>query len=73
MTPEEIKKELRSRGITYERIGRRARPVVTKQTVAANVEQHPRKKSMRVRRLIAAAIGRSVDEVFGDAPTTVAA
>lgn len=67
MTPEEIKKELKARGMTMSKISRRLRPRVRPQHVRAVV--HGR-ESARVRRAIARALGRSEAEVWGDAQHT---
>jgi hypothetical protein len=68
MTPDEIKKELESRGLTYAKVGRKARPKpISSSTIFRNVHKIPGGKSARARRLIAAAIDREVSEVYGDA------
>lgn len=68
MTPAEIKKELEDRGLTYEQVGKRARPkAISSSTIYKNVNQIHGAKSARARRLIAAAIGRQPEEVFGTA------
>lgn len=68
MTPEQIKQELEMRGITYRQVGRRARPKpISSSTIYKNVHQVPTAKSARARRLIAKAIDRSPEEVFGEA------
>lgn len=68
MTPEEIKKELDERGLTYEKVGKRARPKpLSSSTIYKNVHRLPGAKSARAQRLIASAIGRKPEEVFGDA------
>lgn len=66
MTPDEIKKEIFDRGLTYESIGKRARPrPLSSSTIYKNVHQLPGGKSARARRLIAGAIGREPEDVFG--------
>jgi hypothetical protein len=68
MSPEEIKKELESRGLTYEKVGRRARPKpLSSSTIYKNIHRIPGATSARARRLIAASIGRTYDEVYGEA------
>jgi lambda repressor-like predicted transcriptional regulator len=68
MTPDEIKAELAKRGLSYDKVARRARPNrLTRSTIYKNVHQLPGAKSARARRLIASAIERDVTEVFGDA------
>lgn len=68
MTPEQIKQELASRKVSYSQIARRARPkALSTSTIYKNVHQLPGSKSGKARKLIARAIGRSEDEVFGTA------
>lgn len=68
MTPEEIQKEIEARGLTLEKIARRARPRrLSRSTIWKNVQQLPGGKSARARRLIARAIGKTEAEVFGEA------
>ena len=68
MTPDEIKKELESRGLTYQKVGKRARPKpISSSTIYKNVHQLHGAKSSRARRLIASAIGKTEEEVFGSA------
>lgn len=65
MSPEEIKAELDARGLTMSAIGRRLRPKVSCKSVSASVRQLPGQTSARIMRAIAAAVGRSVEDVFG--------
>lgn len=66
MTPDEIKQELEARGLTYEQVGKRARPKrISSSTIYKNVHRLPGAKSARARRLIAGAIGKTEEEVFG--------
>ena len=66
MTPEEIQKELKARKLTLAAIGRRARPkTLSRSTIWKNIHQIHGCKSARARRLIAKAIGKTEEEVFG--------
>jgi lambda repressor-like predicted transcriptional regulator len=65
MTPEEIKKELDIRGISMAALGRRLRPKVARFSVARVVDQVPGSSSKRIQRVVANAIGRTPEEVFG--------
>jgi hypothetical protein len=66
MTPAEIQQEIEERGLSHAAIGRRARPrPLSHTTIWKNVQQIPGNKSARARRLIAKAIDRTVEEVFG--------
>lgn len=68
MTPNDIKQALDERGLTYDDVARRARPKpLSRTTIYKNVHQMAGAKSARARRLIANAIGRTLDEVFGSA------
>ena len=68
MSPDEIKKELESRGLTYDKVGKRARPKrLSSSTIYKNVHSIPGAKSARARRLIATSIDRTVEEVYGEA------
>jgi hypothetical protein len=68
MTPEQIKQELASRKITYAKIAGRARPKrLSTSTIWKNVHQIPGAKSSRARKLIAKAMGKNEEEVFGTA------
>jgi lambda repressor-like predicted transcriptional regulator len=67
MTPEEIKKELAGRGITMAALARRLRPKVSRFSVARVVDQIPGSSSERIQRVVANAIDRSPEEVFGRA------
>lgn len=68
MSPDQIKAELEKRGISYEMIARRARPKrLSRSTIFKNVHQVPTGKSAKARRLIAKAIERTPEEVFGNA------
>lgn len=67
MTPEEIQQAIKEQGLTLEKIGNRGRPPLSTSTIWKNVQQMPGGKSARARRLIAKAIGRTEDDVFGTA------
>jgi lambda repressor-like predicted transcriptional regulator len=63
MSPDEIKKALAEKGLTMAAVGRRGRPPVSRVTVRRVI--HNPAESARVRGLIARALGRTEDEVFG--------
>jgi len=65
MSPDEIKKELENRKISMAALARRLRPKVSRVSVARVVEQVPGSKSARIQRVVANAIEREVEEVFG--------
>lgn len=68
MTPEQIKQELASRKVSYSTLARRARPKpLSTSTIYKNVHQLHGAKSSKARKLIAQAINRSEEEVFGEA------
>lgn len=68
MTPQEIQQEIERLGLTQLAIAKRARPkALSKSTIWKNIHQIPGARSARARRLIAKAIGRPVEDVFGNA------
>ena len=67
MAPEEIKKELEARKISMASLARRLRPKVSRFSVARVVDQVPGSSSERIQRVVANAIGKSREEVFGTA------
>jgi hypothetical protein len=66
MSPDEIKKELSQRKLSMAAVGRRLRPKVSRVSVARVVEKIPGSESKRIQRAVAKAIGREIDEVFGE-------
>jgi hypothetical protein len=65
MTPEERKRAIREKGLTYKAIGNKARPKpLSANTIYANVHELPGAKSERARRLIARSIGKPYEEVY---------
>jgi hypothetical protein len=66
MSPDEIKKELSQRKLTMAAVARRLRPKVSRVSVARVVEQVPGSGSKRIQRAVAKAIGREIEEVFGE-------
>jgi hypothetical protein len=67
MTPGQIKKELRKRKISMSAVGRRLRPPVKPVSVHRVVYRIRGGTSARIQRAIAKAIGKEVEEVFGEA------
>lgn len=67
MTPDEIKQELETRKLSYAAIGRRLRPKVSHVSVSRVVRQIPGQSSKRIESAVANAIGKSREEVFGEA------
>lgn len=68
MTPEQIKQELARRKISYSILALRAKPTpLSTSTIYKNVHQIRGAKSSKARKLIAQAINRSEEEVFGEA------
>lgn len=68
MTPDEIKQELAIRKVSYSKLARRARPKpLSTSTIYKNVNQLHGAKSSKARKLIAQAIGKSEEEVYGSA------
>lgn len=67
MTPDEIKRELEVRKLSMAAVGRRLRPKVSRVSVARVVHQVPGSKSERIQSAVANAIGKTRDEVFGEA------
>lgn len=69
MTPEEIQKELRDRKLTQAKLAKRARGKrgMSEATIWKNIHQIPGCTSARARRIIAKAIDRTPEEVFGEA------
>lgn len=69
MTPDERKKALRAKGLTYKQVGQLVEPKpVSEQTIYANVHELPGAKSGPARRAIAAAIGLPLEQVFAVDP-----
>lgn len=67
MTPDEIKRELEARKLSMAAVGRRLRPKVSRVSVARVVHQIPGSTSERIQSAVANAIGKTRDEVFGNA------
>ena len=67
MTPDEIKEAMAERGVTQAAIARRLRPKVAPVSVYRVVHKIPGSKSARIERAVAKAIGRTPEEVFGNA------
>lgn len=67
LTTVQIKKALRTAGLTYDQVGAMANPPVGKTTIHKNVMKLAGCVSANARRAIADAIGMSVEDVFGDA------
>jgi lambda repressor-like predicted transcriptional regulator len=66
MTPEQIKQELADRKVSYSKLARRARPKpLSTSTIYKNVHMIPGAKSSKARRIIAQAIGKTEEEVYG--------
>jgi len=66
MTPDERKRALKAKRLTYRDIAARVKPTpVSAKTVWANVHDLPGQGSRRVKRVIARAIGRPFEDVYG--------
>lgn len=66
MTTTQIRAELKRRGWTYERVGRLADPPLSPSIIQRNVKKIASHKSARAREVIAQALDRTVEDVYGD-------
>jgi hypothetical protein len=67
LTTVQIKKALRTKGLTYEQVGALATPPVSVSTIYKNIRKLPGCISANAQQAIATAIDMTVEDVFGDA------